>query len=170
MSSYLVDCFAVSPAPLWEALAVKDLILHNAAFDLLFLAHLGFTPRCKVHDTMLLAQLLTAGKRAKVSLAACCQRWLQRDLDKAEQQSDWSGQLTDDQLAYAARDIEVLTPLLGILTAKVREASRSKSPRSNSAACPLSSGWRRRDLVLTRKPGGPWPAPLPTKPSACTTS
>src|SRR5262249_59516273 len=60
-ATYLVDCFVVDPSPLWEALAAKDLLLHNAAFDLSFLARLGFTPCGKVHDTMLLAQLLTAG-------------------------------------------------------------------------------------------------------------
>ena len=50
---------------------------------------------------MLLAQLLTAGTMERVTLAACCQRWLRRDLNKAEQKSDWSGELTDSQLAYA---------------------------------------------------------------------
>jgi DNA polymerase I-like protein with 3'-5' exonuclease and polymerase domains len=120
--SYLVDCFAVSPAPLWEALVSKSLILHNAAFDLAFLARLGFTPSGKVHDTMLLAQLLTAGTNARVTLADCCQRWLQRSLDKSNQKSDWSGDLTDDQLAYAALDVEVLAPLWEALTAKVKEA------------------------------------------------
>src|SRR5262249_33208235 len=36
--TYLVDCFAVDPAPLWEVLAGKELAIHNAAFDLAFLA------------------------------------------------------------------------------------------------------------------------------------
>jgi ribonuclease D len=42
---YLIDCFAVDPAPLWETLADKELVLHHAAFDLAFLARLGFTRR-----------------------------------------------------------------------------------------------------------------------------
>jgi hypothetical protein len=54
--AYLVDCFAVDPSPLWEILAGKELVLHNAAFDLAFLARLGFTPAGPVHDTMLLSQ------------------------------------------------------------------------------------------------------------------
>jgi DNA polymerase-1 len=120
--AYLVDCFVVDPAALWEAMADKELILHNAAFDLGFLARLGFTPTGKVRDTMLLAQMLTAGTMERVTLAACCQRWLQRTLDKAEQKSDWSGELTDDQLAYAAVDVEVLAPLLKVLAAKIKDA------------------------------------------------
>jgi DNA polymerase-1 len=121
-ASYLVDCFAVDPPPLWKVLAGKDLILHNAAFDLAFLARLGFTPSAKVHDTMLLAQLLTAGTNVRVTLSDCCQRWLHRPLNKAQQKSDWSGDLTNDQLAYAALDVEVLAPLLEALTAKLKEA------------------------------------------------
>jgi DNA polymerase-1 len=120
--AYLVDCFAVDPSPLWEILAEKDLVIHNAAFDLQFLARLGFTPTGNVHDTMLLAQLLTAGTMEKVNLAACCGRWLKRDLDKAEQQSDWSGELTGDMQAYAALDVDVLLPLFKSLAAKVKEA------------------------------------------------
>lgn len=115
---YLVDCFAIDPAPLWPVLAEKELVLHNAAFDLSFLARLGFTPG-EVRDTMLLAQLLTAGTTDKVGLAVCCRRWLRRDLDKAEQKSDWSGPLTADQLAYAALDVEVLVPLFQALHAEV---------------------------------------------------
>ncbi len=120
--AYLIDCFAVDPAPLFEILATKELVIHNAAFDLTFLAQLNFTPSMKTHDTMLLAQLLTAGTLEKVSLAACCQRWLNRSLDKTKQKSDWSGNLTEDQLAYAALDVEVLPALLQILTAKIKEA------------------------------------------------
>jgi DNA polymerase-1 len=120
--AYLVDCYATDPSPMWMALAEKELIIHNGAFDLAFLAQLGFTPTNKVHDTMLLAQLMVAGTMEKVNLAACCQRWLNRPLDKAEQKSDWSGDLSDDQLAYAALDVEVLAPLLKALTVKIQEA------------------------------------------------
>jgi DNA polymerase III epsilon subunit-like protein len=58
---YVLDLFALDPAPLWEALAGKALVIHNASFDLAFLSRLGFTPAAPVHDTLLLARLLTAG-------------------------------------------------------------------------------------------------------------
>jgi DNA polymerase-1 len=45
------------------------------------------------------------------SLAAVAHRWLGQVLDKSLQTSDWSGPLTDEQLAYAARDAAVLLPL-----------------------------------------------------------
>src|SRR5262249_20355846 len=69
--TYLVDCFAVAPSPLWHALAEKELVLHNAVFDLGFLARLGFAPAGKVHDTLLLSRLLTAGAYQPNDLAAC---------------------------------------------------------------------------------------------------
>ena len=41
---YVVDVFQVNPAPLWHLLAEKELVIHNAAFDLAFLDELGFVP------------------------------------------------------------------------------------------------------------------------------
>jgi DNA polymerase I-like protein with 3'-5' exonuclease and polymerase domains len=147
---YLVDCFAVDPSPLWDALAGKELVLHNAAFDLAFMARLGFTPTGKVRDTMLLAQLLTAGTLARVTLAACCQRWLQRTLDKAEQKSDWSGELSDDQLAYAARDVEVLVPLLKVLAAKIKEAGLVEAAKIEHRCLPVIVWMGSQGVALDR--------------------
>jgi DNA polymerase-1 len=120
--SYLVDCCTVDPTPLWEALAEKELVIHNAAFDLGFLARIGFTPAARLHDTMILAQLLAAGTNDRCTLTACCERYLGQALDKTEQTSDWSGDLTVEQLSYASRDVEVLVPLYQALAGKIREA------------------------------------------------
>src|SRR3954468_24327726 len=101
--AYLVDCFAADPAPLWEALAGRPVVGHNLAFDLQFLARLGFEPGA-VRDTLLMSQVLYAGDRSIKShkLADCCRRELGEAVDKAEQTSDWSGPLTAGQLRYAA--------------------------------------------------------------------
>ena len=37
-------------------------------------------------------------------------RELGEELDKEQQKADWSGELTDDMLPYAAKDAEVLPP------------------------------------------------------------
>jgi DNA polymerase-1 len=120
--AYMLDCFALDPAPVLQALADKDLVIHNGAFDLAFLGRLGFTPSGRVRDTMLQAQLLAAGTRDRVTLASCCERYLDRALDKAEQRSDWSANLTAEQLAYAAADAAVLVPLCRVLATNIREA------------------------------------------------
>jgi DNA polymerase-1 len=124
--SYLIDCFSQDPAPLWDALAGLQLVIHHAAFDLAFLARLGFTLTGRVHDTMLLAQLLAAGTEDRCRLEDCCERYLRRPLDKTAQRSDWTGGLTDDQLAYAALDAEVLAPLHEALTLQIEKAGLAR--------------------------------------------
>jgi hypothetical protein len=49
--SYLIDCFAVDPRPLFDVLAERQLIAHSAVFDLAFLARLGFESDAAVHCT-----------------------------------------------------------------------------------------------------------------------
>jgi ribonuclease D len=58
--TWLVDCFEVDLRPLFPVLAEKELVIHNARFDLGFLAQMGFElgEGGKVLDTMLLSQLL----------------------------------------------------------------------------------------------------------------
>ncbi|MHB1425081.1 MAG: hypothetical protein ACYC3I_18065 [Gemmataceae bacterium] len=103
---FIVDVFAVNPTMLWPALAGKELVLHNAAFDALFLQRLGLNfSTVTIHDTMILSVLLTAGDfRQRNSLEAIAERHLDYTLDKTHQKSDWSGELTSDMLDYAGQD------------------------------------------------------------------
>jgi DNA polymerase I-like protein with 3'-5' exonuclease and polymerase domains len=146
-SSFLIDVFAVNPSPVWGVLADLELILHDGIFDLAFLERLGFTPRGNVNDTMLLAQLLVAGTMDKVSLAACCKRWLGLDLDKSEQRSDWSGQLTVEQLKYAALDTKLLFPLLKTLNATIHDAGLDDAAQIERRCLPAVA-WLGQQGVL----------------------
>jgi len=58
--TWIVDCFEIDPRPLFPVLAQKELVIHNALFDLGFLCQIGFelAEDGKVLDTMLLSQLL----------------------------------------------------------------------------------------------------------------
>jgi DNA polymerase-1 len=118
---YVVDVFQVHPRLLWDVLASRVLIGHNLAFDLAFLAGLEFEPGA-VRDTLLLSQLLHAGTSERHRLQDCALRELGRHLDKDLQKSDWSAVLTQEQLAYAAADVDVLVPLYRALDAKVKAA------------------------------------------------
>lgn len=120
--AYLIDCFALDPSAIWPALDGKTLVIHNAGFDLAFLARLGFQPSGLVHDTLIYARMLAAGTMDDCGLAACSDRCLGRTLDKSLQRADWAHELADDQLAYAARDVDVLAPLLDRLQLEIDKA------------------------------------------------
>ncbi len=58
--TWIVDCFELDPRPIFSVLAEKELVIHNALFDLGMLLELGFElgENAKVIDTMLLSQML----------------------------------------------------------------------------------------------------------------
>jgi hypothetical protein len=68
--TWLVDCFQIDPRPLFPILADKELIAHNALFEINCLSEMGFEfgEGSRVGDTMLMSQLLRGlrpGKEGK---------------------------------------------------------------------------------------------------------
>ncbi len=111
---YLIDCNRVDPRLLGPVFADGPVFAgHNLKFDLQFISAAGLpVPNGdRLIDTMLASQLLHAGTNGRHSLAAVAERELDVVLDKAAQASDWSGELTEEQIAYAARDAAILLPL-----------------------------------------------------------
>lgn len=114
-------------------------VFHNAKFDLAFLAQAGVIVD-PVFDTMLVSQLLDGGKhlRSRVSnpsgagaggkstvgfhsLEALAARELDIVLNKSLQKADWSGELTADQVEYAALDAGILLALHAILQKRLEK-------------------------------------------------
>jgi DNA polymerase-1 len=133
--TFLVDGFATDPRPLFEALAARPLAIHNAAFDLRFLGHLGFVPG-PVHDSLLMARLLTAGALEDCSLKECVRREFGLDVDKSHQRGDWSGRLSPEMLAYAARDAELHRRLYHALLPKIKKAGLDRVLQIEERALP----------------------------------
>ena len=122
--TFVIDAFEVLDlSPLTEVLeggTVK--VGHNLKFDYQFLHAIYGISLSPLFDTMLAAQVLDGGNyAASYSLEAVVERYLDEPLDKSEQRSDWSGQLSEAQLEYAAQDARVLLPLRDPLAASLEE-------------------------------------------------
>jgi ribonuclease D len=111
--TWLIDPIAfVSLAPLAEALAGTEWILHAASQDLPCLAEVGLRP-ASLFDTELAGRLLWY---PRVGLATEVETVLGRRMKKEHSAVDWSRRpLPEPWLEYAALDVEVLIELRAAL-------------------------------------------------------
>ncbi|HKR02582.1 MAG TPA: DNA polymerase, partial [Pyrinomonadaceae bacterium] len=110
-------------APLRELLsAARPIkIAHNGKFDGKWVRHVLGVELGGLFDTLLASQIVSAGDTdERHNLEAVAARHLGETIDKAERLSDWSGELSDAQLEYAARDAAVLPPLREKLIEKLK--------------------------------------------------
>jgi ribonuclease D len=104
-----------------DAIGEAEWILHAATQDLACLAELGMQPK-QLFDTEVAARLLG---RDKVSLAGLVASELGHGLAKGHGAADWSLRpLTDEQLTYAALDVEPLVEIRDILATDLRARGR----------------------------------------------
>lgn len=130
--TFVIDVFKVGDiSPLREVLEDGPVkVGHNLKFDYQFLHALHGISLSPVFDTMLAAQILSGGNyAASYSLDAVAERYLEESLDKSEQRSNWSGDLSEAQLEYAARDVAVLPPLREQLAGKLEEEGLGRISR-----------------------------------------
>jgi DNA polymerase-1 len=138
----IVDAHTCPPQMLAPVITtVPRFIGHNLKFDFKFLVAAGLPwPTGQVFDTMLTAQLLGAGTPEgtlrQCGLAAVVERYLHLTLDKAEQRSDWTGQLSPRQLHYAAIDAAILLPLADTLEDALRRAGLCRVAAIEGACVP----------------------------------
>ena len=98
--------------PLKQLLASNCLkIGHNLKFDLMMLKSAGFNLEPPYFDTYLGYKVLTAGLKRSSTLETLVQKLLRVKLNKSAQTSDFSRNLSKEQLQYAANDAAVLLPL-----------------------------------------------------------
>ena len=115
-------------------------IAHNAKFDAKWIRHyLGVelggefdswtctqreVERGGLFDTLLASQIVSAGDTEdRHNLQMVVERYLNEALDKSAQLSNWSGELTQSQLEYAARDAAVMIPLREKLVERIKAES-----------------------------------------------
>ena len=88
-------------------------IAHNAKFDAKWILHHLNCEIGGVFDTLLASQIIAAGDQdRRHSLGEVTSHFLNTELDKSEQVSDWSApELSQSQIEYAARDAATMIPL-----------------------------------------------------------
>jgi DNA polymerase I-like protein with 3'-5' exonuclease and polymerase domains len=87
-------------------------IAHNCKFDAKWVKHTLGVEIGGLFDTLLASQIVSAGDTdERHGLEVVAARYLNETIDKAERLSDWSGELSESQLRYAALDASVLIPL-----------------------------------------------------------
>ena len=122
--TYVIDAYRVPVqelTPLLSGGPVK--VLHNARFDAGFLwqSQAKVMPE-PVFDTMLADQVINNSRHGR-SLKDLAKEYLDVELSKELQTSDWSAEtLTADKLAYAANNAAILLPLRQKLVEKADAA------------------------------------------------
>ena len=85
---------------------------------------------------MLASRLLTNGMpQVKHGLAHVAKRILGVEVDKEQQRSDWSGDLTQEQLDYAAKDVELLCEMDHPLISRLRRKDWGEPTPWNVERC-----------------------------------
>ena len=114
--AWLLDLRAIGYdlGELGQCLQQRQVIAHNAKFDLLWLRHKCGLRLDNVFCTLTASRLLSNGKRElRNDLYSCWERFLGLPPGNDQGKSDWGGMvLTDDQLEYAALDVLHLHQLM----------------------------------------------------------
>jgi DNA polymerase I-like protein with 3'-5' exonuclease and polymerase domains len=119
----LRNCSDTLPAEIRCEIGQANVIVHNALFDLTFLAvQYSIEPK-NIFCTLTAARLLSAGLRESNQLGPVLKRYLDIKLSKKYGDSDWGGLvLTEEQLRYNKDDVCHLHKLKGVLESELATA------------------------------------------------
>jgi DNA polymerase-1 len=105
---FVIDCLTVNPRLYKEILESKELIMHNAKFDLRFLYYYEIVPN-KIYDSFLVERILTTGiDTARRSLDAVVYKYCKIELDKSIRGHIHREGLSTRVIKYAADDVKYL--------------------------------------------------------------
>lgn len=124
---YIIDAQNVDLAPLKPLLegTYSLKLLQNAKFDYEMLKQQGGIELNNIYDTMLAERLLTAGLGLKASLGDLTERYLKERMDKSVRKTFYGASsaltyMSEQQLAYAAKDALSLFPIYAMQLAKLK--------------------------------------------------
>jgi ribonuclease D len=122
---WAIDPHQVKLAPLAPALQSQTLrkVLHDGRQDLPILARAaGVTAICNVFDTQIAAAFVGCG--SKIGYGALVRELCDVKLDKSLQVSDWTRELSDEQIEYALDDVRHLSKITSLLLARLTDQNR----------------------------------------------
>ncbi len=145
----LIDCFQLDKSD-WVDLRwffrtpKRFWLAHNAVFDLGWLQEHDIYPAGWVRCSMLASRLLTNGlSNTKHGLDSVVKRYLKKELSKEQQRSDWGGELSEEQLEYAANDVAALMELDPILEHRISRDRLGPAFKLECRALPaMAQMWR----------------------------
>lgn len=123
---------------------------HQLKFDVLMLEAEGIEVKPPLACTMLGIEVLKAGATRQASLQFTARNLLNLKLDKAEQNSDWSGKLSSTQLQYAANDAGILVRVLTKLQQELDRANLSGIAILEYCCLPAIINMQSRGIYLDR--------------------
>ena len=160
----IIDCFELDEAE-WDKLRLffqngdRYWLAHNAVFDIAWLQEYDIHLRGRVGCSMLASKLHNNGlPNLKHGLAHVAKRYLKIDISKEQQRSDWSAPvLSEEQLLYAAKDVEVLLQLDAELDRVLAKSGLAAAYALECRALPAMAQmwrtglpWNRQDLEQLR--------------------
>lgn len=129
-SVVVFDLLNSSLEPFLEFLGSRRCVAHNGIFEMSFFAKAGLKERPNIDCTLLIAKLLLHASRpydtASLSLAALVESLFRIELPKGNQTSDFSGDLTHEQILYAATDAIATRALYELLMPKIKAKGLEK--------------------------------------------
>jgi DNA polymerase-1 len=136
---------------LGEIIESAELVIHNARFDLGFLAHhLHLHPQ-RVFCTLTASRLLSAGTRQSNALGDVLRRYGIADIPKDQGASDWGAMLlTEEQLAYAVADVEHLHALWQRLEAELEKAGLTDVWAMETGLIPIVASMEATGFTVDR--------------------
>ena len=126
-NQYVIDAQSINISVYKELLESKELIFHNAKFDLRFLYHNNIVP-VKVFDTFLTERILTTGiDTARRGLDAVTYKYCKIELDKTVRGVIHREGLSTRVIKYAAYDVKFLHEIMRKQKVFIKEKNLNKT-------------------------------------------
>lgn len=135
----------------------RTIVGHNLAFEFLYMETMGIRTTADVFDTHVAARVLSCnllpvepkrGNGYGLDLGSCVGRDLACNLPKDEQTSDWGAELTESQLAYAAKDCIAPLELYTIYLARLRDTEQLPAAQADFRVLPIMAACNASGIVL----------------------